>query len=935
MKIATLSAATLCVVFAVQSVAEPRRSVALRPAAPTTGNARKAEAAPPAGPNDFYYYAGERIALERSRTEVVIRLKTGAEAVPDLPESARLDSEIVTEGRTFRVVSAGSDDSGKALGSVVTQLRASDAVEVVAAVFVHPGTRMRMLATDEVVVKLRPSGTRLELTGRASALGMTVDRALWGTTDEFVLRLNDPKNGDTLEKARLLHESGAYQFAEPNFIRQYKKSALPNDPRFGQQWHLNNTGQGGGTAGGDVDVVAAWDIQTGNSATVIAIVDDGVEKTHEDLAANIFTNPGEVAANGIDDDHNGFVDDVNGWDFSNNDNNADPTSADFHGTSVAGVAAARGNNSLGVTGACQTCRILPVKIFSPDYAGNTAVANALRYAASLADVVNNSWGGGSPSATLQSAIQTGTTTGRGGKGSPMLFATGNDSTGSFLLPSPVLPAGTHRFRWTYTKDGSLIDGDDTTWLAWAIFPGGQLVNFESGMPAGWTTGGTSSWSVVTDARRSDEGLCFIKAAKAGALGNSQSNFLQVVKTLPAGIFYSYHWISSEEDFDGLVVEIDLDNNGSIDLTTGLMSGVPFTVAGVSYPAAYPESIAVGASSNFDCRSDYSQFGAEVAFVAPSSAGPLNLGIETTDRTGAVGYDAASYTQAAGDSGFGGTSSATPLAAGVAGLLFSRNPTLTIAQLKTAMQNSADKVGSEPYVSGRNDRYGFGRVNANSALLAISACASISLSPFTVPNGSTLNFYSQSFVASGGTAAYSYAVTVGSVPPGLSLSAAGVLSGTPTAIGTYPFTVRSTDANGCTGYRAVNMVVVTGSAPAGASLYIVTPCRVVDSREAPGPAGGPALAHLGSRDLQMTGVCGIPPSATAVVANITAVSPSATGFLSLFPTGTTWPGNSTMNYRSGRTRANNAIVSLSVLGQATILNIGASQHFIVDVTGYFQ
>ena len=111
-------------------------------------------------------------------------------------------------------------------------------------------------------------------------------------------------------------------------------------------------------------------------------------------------------------------------------------------------------------------------------------------------------------------------------------------------------------------------------------------------------------------------------------------------------------------------------------------------------------------------------GPQVAFVAPSNGGPLNLGIETTDRTGGAGYEGTgNYTLAAGASGFGGTSSATPLAAGIAGLILSRNPGLTRAQVLQIMQNSANKVGPQAYVSGRNDRYGFGRLNALAALQA--------------------------------------------------------------------------------------------------------------------------------------------------------------------------------------------------------------------------
>lgn len=944
MKIRTLFVASaICIVAgAVFVQAQQPREVILRPYPIQDPPATVAKGGPVAtpGPNDYYAFGEVRIPLLRSATECVVQLKSGTpEARQDflgsLSPSVVIENEILTEGRAYQLLSIPADGS-TALSGLLDQLTSNDAVKFVANVFIYPETGTRVLPTDEIVVKLRTGGTREELADVAATLGLTIVRTMWGTSDEFVLRFNEPKRADPLAKAQALHETGRFQWAEPNFIREYKKSAIPNDPRFGQQWHLNNTGQSGGTFGADVEASNAWDLHQGSAAITIAVVDDGVEKTHEDLAGNIFVNPGEIAGNGIDDDHNGYVDDVSGWDFSNGDNDASPFSVDDnHGTAVAGVAAGRGNNGIGVSGACQNCRILPVKIFSPNFAGDTAAGNAIRYAGSLADVINNSWGGGSPSSAIQSAIQSATTKGRGGKGSAVLFATGNSASGMTMISGPPLPAGTHRFRWTYLKDSSVSSGDDTTWLSWALFPGGQLVNFEGGLPAGWTTGGNSAWSTVTDPRHSDEGRCFTRAAKAGPLSDSQSNYLQVVKSLPAGSFYSYQWISSEEGFDGLLFEIDLDNNGSVDLATTLISGIPYVVSGVSYPAAHPESIAVGASSNFDCRSHYSQYGPELAFVAPSSAGPLNLGIETTDRTGSAGYDASNYTSAAGASGFGGTSSATPLASGIAGLLLSRNSSLTLSQIQTTMKNAADKVGPEPYVAGRNDRYGFGRLNAYQTLSSVSSCANILVSPATVPTGQTLNYYSQSLVASGGTAAYTFAVTVGSLPPGLTLSASGLLSGTPNSAGTYNFSVRATDANGCSGYRAFNMLVIVGPTPTGTSLYIVTPCRVVDTRGPAGPSGGPALANLATRDLQMSGVCGIPSSAKAVVANVTAVSPATTGFLSLFPTGSTWPGNSTINYRTGKTRANNTILRLSASGMSTILNNGSTQHFIIDVTGYFE
>ena len=125
----------------------------------------------------------------------------------------------------------------------------------------------------------------------------------------------------------------------------------PNDPSFGQTWGLNNTGQTSGQAGvadADIDAPEAWDLTTGSRSIVVGVIDTGVDYTHPDLAANIWTNPGEIAGNGIDDDGNGFVDDVHGYDFANND--GDPMDDNGHGTHVAGTIAAVGNNGIGVAG---------------------------------------------------------------------------------------------------------------------------------------------------------------------------------------------------------------------------------------------------------------------------------------------------------------------------------------------------------------------------------------------------------------------------------------------------------------------------------------------------------------------------------------------------------------------------------------------------------
>jgi subtilisin-like proprotein convertase family protein len=139
---------------------------------------------------------------------------------------------------------------------------------------------------------------------------------------------------------------------------------LPNDPALDNQWYHNNTGQfigAPGKVGADIKSQTAWDITIGSRSTVIGVIDSGVDYTHPDLAANIFSNPGEIAGNGIDDDANGFIDDIRGWDFGDLDNNPQDDILG-HGTQVAGTLGAVGNDGRGMAGVNWDVSILPLKI---------------------------------------------------------------------------------------------------------------------------------------------------------------------------------------------------------------------------------------------------------------------------------------------------------------------------------------------------------------------------------------------------------------------------------------------------------------------------------------------------------------------------------------------------------------------------------------------
>jgi hypothetical protein len=183
---------------------------------------------------------------------------------------------------------------------------------------------------------------------------------------------------------------------QPNYIYR-ALSTFPNDPcgpapNGGKQWGLHNIGQTGGTPDADIDAPEVWDIAT-DSNIIVAVIDSGVDYTHSDLAANMWHNPGEIPDNGIDDDGNGYIDDIFGYDFYNND--IDPMDDNGHGTHCAGIIGAIGNNSLGVTGVCWNVKIMALKFLNEfGSCGSTAKAiSCIEYAIEMgAKVLSNSWG---------------------------------------------------------------------------------------------------------------------------------------------------------------------------------------------------------------------------------------------------------------------------------------------------------------------------------------------------------------------------------------------------------------------------------------------------------------------------------------------------------------------------------------------------------------
>ncbi|WP_051633461.1 S8 family serine peptidase [Bacillus sp. UNC41MFS5] len=230
------------------------------------------------------------------------------------------------------------------------------------------------------------------------------------------------------EVLKSLNASPQVEYAEPNYI--LKPDAV-SDPKFGQLWGLKNTGQPifgiPGKAGIDIGAEAAWAVTKGSTSVVIAVIDTGVDINHPDLKAQIWKNPGEVAGDGIDNDKNGYVDDVNGWDFYNIDNTVfDAADGDEHGTHVSGTIAGTAN-TLGVIGVAPNVKIMPLKFLGPDGGYTSDAILAVNYAkAKGVKVTNNSWGGGGFSQALYDAIQN--------SNSLFIAAAGNDGTDNDASP---------------------------------------------------------------------------------------------------------------------------------------------------------------------------------------------------------------------------------------------------------------------------------------------------------------------------------------------------------------------------------------------------------------------------------------------------------------------------------------------------------------------
>ena len=304
----------------------------------------------------------------------------------------------------------------------------------------------------ELIVKLKDGVAKSALKSFKS-MGVELDRTIDLSAETlFVVKFNENKLMKNVKSA--LNNNPNVEYAEPNFIYEIVKpqetfsvnsllarttsleptAYTPIDAKFGQLWGLSNTGTNdprgaAGVEGADIDAVKAWSITKGDRRVRIAVIDTGIDYSHPDIKDQMWTNTAELNGTaGVDDDGNGYVDDIHGYDFANND--GDPRDGHSHGTHCAGTIGAS-HNSIGVAGVMADVEFVAVKFLTDAGSGSTEGAiKSIDYATKMdVDLMSNSWGGGGRSQALHDAIQR-----AADKGIVFTAAAGNSSTNNDQRP---------------------------------------------------------------------------------------------------------------------------------------------------------------------------------------------------------------------------------------------------------------------------------------------------------------------------------------------------------------------------------------------------------------------------------------------------------------------------------------------------------------------
>jgi subtilisin family serine protease len=622
-----------------------------------------------------------------------------------------------TAGRSLEVITINRKhidrkSSPEILSELQSEIYGDPAVLYTAPVYYEPQSGEEVILTDKIVVKIQDNNYSEIISTISPLINVTFEKELMPQV--LIFKCNNLSDRDALERCMIIETIPNIVWVQPEIIMKIEKCFIPDDPLFGKQWHLQNTGKSGSTIGADMKVSTAWDIQQmADTNITIAVLDQGIDLTHPDLrfspGRNFFDTTKSPSASNVSDNH---------------------------GTAVAGIAAAIGDNGIGVAGVAAGAKIMPIKILDDSTNLTDAdIASAIDLAwRNGADVLNNSWGTNTsaPSSIINDAIIEATRFGRNGKGCPVFFSSGNNGGFFTTHKIPFGFDGSIYIGFRYKKDASDVGGNDKVYIdnVYVLNSAKDSVNYLEtfsgpSLPTGWLTYGGNNGSDVHDdaiqgwsqsSVRYQQGFSAERSSFcSGTISDNQWTELRMpLHSFSTGeeLYFNLN-MSTEEGCDSLVL-VFYTSDGTPFLFYGIGSGItesPYPY--VAYPARMDSSIAVGSSTDLDFRSDYSQYDTTgidgtVDFVAPSNGG--FFGTSTTDRIDSNGYDGSDYT-----TNFGGTSSACPAASGLAALILSKNPHLSRNKVLEVMRSTCDKIGEVTYTGGIHKEYGYGRLNSRRAV----------------------------------------------------------------------------------------------------------------------------------------------------------------------------------------------------------------------------